>query len=190
MSLPPRGTLRTLFRGIGLIARGRAEGLNCFGHSPRAFIGSLLPGFGFMVAAVIEGLAEGRGMAAFASILSPLCALLAPPVLSYELARLWGREAFWYRYVVAFNWSRWLLLVLLLVMFFGVTLARRIGVMGPGGFRLFVSGLAIYALWLSWFVARHGLALSGGRAALLVAGVNIGTLLLVLGPGLLSGRPE
>ncbi len=47
-------------------------------------------------------------------------------------------------------------------------------------------GLGGYALWLHWFLARHGLALSRFRAALLVVVVNLGTALLVLAPRLLA----
>ena len=180
--------MAAILRGMGLIARGRAEGLNCFGDSPRAFLGSLLPGLGFMAGAVIEGIADGEGAAALAGLLVPLCALLGPPVLSYELARLWGREAFWHRYIVAYNWSRWLLLVLLMTVLVGLTMGRMGGFLGQGGFRLGITVLAGYALWLNWFVARHGLALTGGRAALLVAGVNTGTLLLIFLPSLLAGH--
>ena len=185
MTALPRGILQTLFRGIGLIARGRAEGLNCFGQSPRAFLVSLLPGLGLMAGTLADSVISGYGSIALTMLLSSLCALLAPPVLSYELARLWGREAFWNRYAVAFNWTRWLLVLL----FFTARLAHRSGLVEARGFQLLAIGLAFYALWLSWFVARHGLALTGMRAALLVAGVNIGTLLLVLVPGAVAGRP-
>jgi len=50
---------------------------------------------------------------------------------------------------------------------------------------LFAGGVVGYALWLHWFLARHGLALSRLRAALLVAGVNLGTGMLVMLPRLL-----
>ena len=168
------------------MARGRPEGLNCFGDTPRAFFASLAPGFAFMAASLAEGLSQGRGLATFPDLLPPLCALLAPPVLSYEIARFWGREAFWHRYIVAYDWSRWLLLCLVLVAFVCVSAARVSGLMGTGGFRVSVIAIALYALWLNWFTARHGLALSGGRAALLVFAVNLGTVLLVIGPGLLG----
>ena len=38
-----------------------AEGLNCFRDTLQAFLFSLAPGLGIMVAAVAEGLAEGLG---------------------------------------------------------------------------------------------------------------------------------
>jgi hypothetical protein len=43
-----------------------------------------------------------------------------------------------------------------------------------------------YGLWLHWFLARHGLGLSRLRAAVMVFGVNIVTVLIVLGPRLLA----
>ena len=187
MTTRPRGSLRAILRGMGLIARGRPEGLNCFGDTPKAFAASLTPGLGFMAGSLAQGLAAGQGMGAVLDLLSPFCALLAPPVLSYELARLWGREAFWHRYIVAYNWSRWLLLGLVLLAFVLVSLARGLGLMRQGGLSACLIGIALYALWLNWFTARQGLALTGGRAALLVLAVNVGTVFLVIGPALLAG---
>ena len=60
-----------------------------------------------------------------------------------------------------------------------------IGVPTDAALVIVVIGLGGYALWLHWFLARHGLGLSPGRAAMLVVGVNLATILLVLGPRLL-----
>jgi hypothetical protein len=180
-----RGSMPAVLRGMGLIARGRAEGLNCFGDSPKALLASLVPGFGFMMGAAIDGLANGQGASALGDMLGPLCALLAPPVLSYELARYWGRDAFWGRYIVAFNWCQWLLPLIGLLFVACLTAANLAGVAGQGGIEILVFGLACYALWMNWFIARHGLALSGGRAALFVGAVNLGTMVLAFGPVLL-----
>jgi hypothetical protein len=190
MTMAPRRTLPPILRGVGLIARGRAEGLNCFRDSTQAFLYSLLPGLGIMVAAAVEGLAEGAGARAFGEIPGTLCILLAPSVISYELARLWGREAFWHRYIVAFNWCQWLLPFIAFVMIVGVALAQLAGVAGQAGVRVLFVCLAGYALWLNWFLARHGLALSPWRAVALVFTVNLGTIALLLGPTLLAARFE
>lgn len=186
MTTPPRRMLPTVLRGVGLIARGRAQGLNCFRDSPQAFIQSLLPGLGIMVAALAEGLANGSGATAFGEIPGTLCILLAPAVISYELARLWGREAFWNRYIVAFNWCQWLLPVIAFGMIAGVALLQLAGIASEFGMRALVVCLACYALWLNWFIARHGLALSPWRAAALVFAVNLGTIAIVLAPTLLA----
>lgn len=190
MTAAPRRTLPSVLRGMVLIARGRAEGLNCFRDSPRAFLFSLAPGLGLLLGAVVEGLSEDAGIKAFSDIPGTLCILLAPSVLSYELARFWGREAFWHRYIVAFNWCQWLLPAIAFVMIVCVTLARLSGAAGEGALKFLIVCLALYALWLNWFLARHGLALSGWRAAGLVAMVNLGTIAIVLGPSLLAARFE
>ena len=135
---------------------------------------------------MIEGFAEGNGLSAIDDIPGTLCVLLAPAVLSYELARIWGREAFWNRYIVAFTWCQWLLPVIALVALALVTLAQASGVDGQGAMRVLVVCLAGYAAWLNWFLARHGLALSVWKAIGLVAGVNLGTIAIVFGPVLLA----
>jgi hypothetical protein len=171
-----------------LIARGRAQGLNCFRDTPQAFLLSLAPGLGLLAAAVVEGFAEGRAMSAIDEIPGTLCVLLAPAVLSYELARFWGREAFWNRYIVAFNWCQWLLPMIAFVLIAILTFAQAAGVDGQGGIRVLLVCLAGYAVWLNWFLARHGLALTAWRAVGLVAVVNLGTIVIVFGPTLLAAN--
>jgi hypothetical protein len=171
-----------------LIARGRAEGLNCFRDTTQAFLFSLAPGLTILAGTVIEAIADGSGFGAFQEIPGTLCVLLAPSVLSYEMARFWGREAFWNRYIVAFNWCQWLLPAIAFAAISCLTLARLAGFGVEGALRVVLVCLAGYALWLNWFIARHGLALSGWRAAGLVAAVNLGTIAIVFGPSLLVSR--
>jgi hypothetical protein len=184
------GTMPPVLRGMLLIARGQARGLNCFRDSPQALLYSLGPGLGILIGAVIESLIEGMGTAAMGEIPATLCVLLAPTVLSYELARFWGREAFWNRYIVAFNWCQWLLPAIGFLLIVVVTLARSAGLAGESGAHAVIVCLACYALWLNWFLARHGLALSPWRAAGLVAAVNLGTIVIVFGPTLLASSLE
>ncbi|HEX3994871.1 MAG TPA: hypothetical protein VHX39_27150 [Acetobacteraceae bacterium] len=186
MTAMRRRTVPPILRGVGLIARGRAAGLNCFRDTPQAFLTSLAPGLGIMAASVVEGLAEGNAARAITEIPGTLCVLLAPSVLSYEMARFWGREAFWNRYIVAFNWCQWLLPVIAFVLLGGLSLAQMGGIDPDIGLPAVVVCLAGYALWLNWFLARHGLALSKWRAAGLVATVNAGTMAIVFGPTLIA----
>jgi hypothetical protein len=188
MTATPRRTMPPILRGVALIARGRATGLNCFRGTPQAFLYSLAPGLGIMAAAVVEGLAEGDGAGAMTEIPGTICVLLAPSVLSYEMARFWGREAFWNRYIVAFNWCQWLLPVIAFVLLACLSLMQLAGIDPEGGLRVMMVCLAGYALWLNWFLARHGLALSIWRAAGLVAAVNAGTMAIVFGPTLLAAH--
>ncbi|HVB66477.1 MAG TPA: hypothetical protein VNE67_01310, partial [Acetobacteraceae bacterium] len=102
------------------------------------------------------------------------------------LAKLWRRQALWLRYATALNWSQWVIPVLASVLLLvgypllAAALSDRLA--------LGLVGIAIggYALWLHWFIARHGLSLSRLRAVVLVVVVNVVTGVLVLGPRLLA----
>jgi hypothetical protein len=121
-----------------------------------------------------------------ADLLGTLCALLAPPVLSHEVARIWRREPQWLRFATAFNWCQWVIPIFgsLLVLGFGLlTLAGLPPQAARSGVLL---GLVAYGLWLHCFLARHGLNLSWPRAGLMVVGVNLVTVLLVAGPRVLA----
>jgi hypothetical protein len=119
-------------------------------------------------------------------LLATIAVVLAPSVLSFELARLWGRQARWLRFATAFNWCQWLLPILASVLLLVLGMLLRAGLPENVMTGALMFGLGGYALWLHWFLARHGLALSGLRAALLVLAVNFGTALLVLAPRLLA----
>jgi hypothetical protein len=168
------------------LARGRVDGLERFGATREAFLASLAPLVAFPLVGGVLMLLGGGGLTALSDLLATLCALVAPPVLSYEVARLWGREAAWPRYATAFNWCQWVIPVigsLLLVMggiLAGLGLPRASASAGV------VFGLVGYGLWLHWFLARHGLGLSGLRAVVMVLGVNLATVALVLGPRVLA----
>jgi len=180
----PRRTRNILF-AILRVATGRPDGLAQFGDTPEAFLGSLAPLVAFPVVGALLMLSRGEGLAALSDLLATFCALLAPAVVSHELARHWGRAASWTRFAVAFNWCQWAIPILaaLLIVLAGMLLT--LGVPSEAGVVLVVAGLGGYGLWLHWFLARHGLGLGTGRAALLVVVVNLATILLVLGPRLL-----
>jgi hypothetical protein len=180
---PPRA--KNILFGILRVATGRADGIAQFGDTKEAFLASLAPLLAFPLVGALLMLGEGEGLAAVSDLLATFCALLAPAVLSYEAARYWGRAAAWTRFAVAFNWCQWAIPVLaaLLAVLAGMLLA--LGVPNEAAVVLVVAGLGGYGLWLHWFLARQGLDLSPGRAALLVVGVNFATVLLVLAPRLL-----
>ena len=184
---PGRGRTSILL-GVLLLARGRADGILQFGDSSQAFLASLAPLIAFPLVGSILMLTEGGGLEAVADLLATLCALLAPPVLSYEPARLWHRQDRWLRFATALNWCQWAIPVMaigLMVVVYPI-LAGVFSVRIAGFCVIFL--LAAYALWLHWFLARHGLELSVFRAALLVVIVNVGTVVLVMAPRLVSGN--
>jgi hypothetical protein len=173
-------------RGIVRVARGRADGIDQFSGTGQGFLASLAPLVAFPLVGTFLLLLNGNGAPALTDLLATVAVLLAPPVLSFELARLWGRQARWLRFATAFNWCQWLLPVLASVLLVALGTLLQAGLPERAATVALVLGLGGYALWLHWFLARHGLALSWIRAALLVAGVNLGTALLVLVPRLLA----
>jgi hypothetical protein len=176
----------SVLRGIVRIARGRPDGLGEFAATRQGFLASLAPLLAFPLVGTFLLLLNGGGLVAIADLLATVAVLLAPPVLSWEFARLWRQQDHWLRFATAFNWCQWLLPLLasvLLVMAGGLVNA---GLSQNAATGLLVLCLGAYGLWLHWFLARHGLALSRFHAALLVAGVNLGTAVLVLAPRLLA----
>jgi hypothetical protein len=172
----------SILLGVIRLARGRADGIRQFGATRDAFLASLAPLIAFPLVGGGLMLLSGGGLGALADLLATLCALVAPPVLSFEVARLWGRQDAWLRFATAFNWCQWVIPVVgsILVLVLGTLAALGLPrAVVRGGL---VFGLLSYGLWLHWFLARHGLGLSGLRAGLLVFVVNLTTVLIVLGP--------
>jgi hypothetical protein len=172
----------SILAGILRIARGRADGIACFGASPQAFLSSLAPLLAFPLAGALLTLSSDGPIVALTSLAVALCAVLMPAVLSFELARLWKRQNNWLRFATAFNWCEWILPVVAGVAMLPLSLAVAAG-MDEATASLMLSGiLAGYGLWLHWFLARNALGLSALRAVTLVILVNLATGVTLMGP--------
>jgi hypothetical protein len=185
---PASGPAGGILRGIAMLARFDRDGFAQFGATPQAFVNSLAPMLGFPLAFSVPAVLGGAGRVALADFLGSVVALLAPAVLSHAFARLWGREALWLRYIVAFNWLQAAFtLVMILALY-----AMAGGV--PGGVNLaavLLPALVLTCYWLAlyWFMTRHGLQLSRLRTTLAVVVMNFLTGMLVLGPRLFAAAP-
>ncbi len=168
--------------GVMRLARGHPDGVLQFGATRDAFLTSLAPLIAFPLVGGVLAVLSGDGLDALSDLLGALCALLAPPVISFELARLWGKEPAWLRFATAFNWCQWAIPVVTTVLLLLASILAGLGV--PQRLALIGGLVAVvaYSLWLHWFVVRHGLSLSSSRALLMVAAVNVGTLLAVWVP--------
>jgi hypothetical protein len=175
-----------ILRGIVRVACGRPDGIDQFAGTSQGFLASLAPLIAFPLVGTFLLLLNGGGLPVIADLLATIAVLLAPPVLSFELARLWGRQDRWLRFATAFNWCQWLLPLLASVLLTCLAALLHGGMSENTATGILVVGLGGYGLWLHWFLARHGLALSRLRAALFVVAVNLGTVLLVLVPRLLA----
>ncbi len=182
---PGAPALRPL-RGMLRLARGRVDGLAEFGDTPQAFLSSLAPLLAFPIVGALLLLASDGPVKALATLLVTLVVQLAPAVLSHVLARRWGREDAWMRYATAFNWCQWALPLAAMALLVVLQIGMQLGVAEGTADAVLLAGLGAYGLWLNWLLARHGLGLPGGRAALLVAATNLGTAALVAAPGMVA----
>jgi hypothetical protein len=178
--------------GAFLLGRGRTEGLMLMESTPegawRSFVAALicLPAFvGIrLISWAAFGLPDGgflRGLTA--ELTGYAIAWAAFALLSLAIAQSWGRTAEWPRFISAWNWSN----VVQYLVLMALMLPGALGL--PDGIAqiLTFAGLA-YAIWLEWFVGRHALGVSGGRAAILVGldlvlGLFLGGLIRTLSEG-------
>jgi hypothetical protein len=168
--------------GAAQLAVGRVAGITRFGDSVPAFMASLAPLLAFPLVGAVFLLAGGSPDDAATTLLLALVAQLAPAVVSHALAVRWGREAAWLRYATAFNWCQWAIPMAAFVLMIGLQAATMAGLGDEAAGDVLIMGLAAYALWLHFILARAGLGLGRGRAVLLVLVVNFVTVVLVLGP--------
>lgn len=177
---------KSVLVGILRVARGRADGIGFFGSSAQSYLSSLAPLIAFpLVGAVLAAFSEGPRRAV-TGLAMTLCALLTPAVISYELARFWGRTEAWARFATAFNWCEWILPILACLVMIPLSVGIAVGLDAGAASLMLVGCLGLYGLWLHWFLARKALALSGVRSFVLVLLVNLGTVIAVMGPSLLS----
>jgi hypothetical protein len=178
-------TRKNILIGILRIARGRADGVACFGSTVHGFLSSLAPLLAFpLVGAVLGAFSDGPRRA-LTGLAMTLCALLTPAVVSYELSRVWQRADAWLRFATAFNWCEWILPILACLIMVPLSVGISLGLSEEAAGKVLLGCLGGYGLWLHWFLARAALGLSRLRAVALVFLVNLGTLLVVMGPGLL-----
>ena len=177
---------QSVLLGVLRVARGRADGIGCFGGNGQAFLSSLAPLLAFPLVGTLLGLMTEGAARSIADFAMYLCALLTPAVLSYELARWWGRAELWFRFATAFNWCEWILPVVGCLLMVPISVAISAGLDSQAASMILLGCMAVYGLWLHWFLARHALSLSGLRAALLVFMVNVATVVVVAGPRLIA----
>jgi hypothetical protein len=183
----PRATgRRNVLLGIALLARGRAEGLAQFDDSVPAFLASLAPLIAFPLVRGIIGFSEGDELGTLTGLLATVCALIAPPVISEALARVWHRQARWLRYATAFNWCQWAVVAFAALLLLGLGTAMSLGLPNRVAGPMLVAGLLGYGCWLHWFLLRRALEISAWQAAFAVVCINFGTAVLLIAPMLLA----
>ncbi|GBQ32607.1 hypothetical protein GOB83_02630 [Acetobacter fabarum] len=172
------GAARRIVQGMLQLAAGKREGLACFEGTPDAFGAALAPQMACILVGGIQiFLLPDKVMSATKLLLS-FCVLLLPAVISQFYAQRWGRGALWLRYITAATWCGWVVVLI------SLACAVIAAVITPDIARqqVFIGALALcaaaYELWLQWFVAKVGLGISGGRAALLYVSILVASATL------------
>jgi hypothetical protein len=172
--------------GIFRVARGRSDGIEYFGASSQTFLASLAPLLAFLLVGTAIGLFREGAVASLTEFAMYVCALLTPAVLSFEMARWWGRGDRWLRFATAFNWCQWILPLVFCLLMIPISVAIGVGLDVYLAGAILLICLMTYGLWLHWFLACHGLSLSKVRAAVLVVVVNAAMVLLTVIPRLIT----
>lgn len=184
MTGQPRSRFAPLW-GVSRLALGRRDGMAGFGATPEGMLASLAPLLALPLAACLLLLLGGAVLQAAALALLAVISQVAPLVLSHALASRWDRVEWWLRYATAYNWCQWAVFTVTLGAL-AVLRSTGLGLREALGSPVLTLAAGGYALWLHWVLARHGLGLSRGRAALLALGVAVGTVALVMGPLLIQ----
>ncbi|MCJ8353378.1 hypothetical protein [Novacetimonas hansenii] len=160
-----------ILRGMLLLGRGRVAGLAYFGNTRDAVLTALAPRIALWLVGGLLTMLHAPDATSVTRWLFSLCMILLPAVLTHALAQRWQRGGLWYRYIAAAWWTDWLSPFVMLAV------ALLIALGSPALLETFYGGLIIngvgfaYSLWMTWFIARIGLGLGGGRAMLLLGAV-------------------
>lgn len=175
-----KGAARVV-RGLFLLACGRPAGIAMFGNTVEALTTSLSPliAFPFVGAGILA--IDGQPEAAALAFISRLCVVLAISVITFEFAKMTGREALWLRTATALNWSFWMMVPLLLLagILGGVLVTANVPQVTAE--KILIGLMGAYMLWYHWFTVRSGLKLGVWQAVALVLLTNgvIGLLVVV-----------
>jgi hypothetical protein len=174
--------------GIFRIALGRIDGIGCFGGTSQAFLASLAPLLAFPLVGTAIGLFTEGVIHSLTEFAVYVCALLTPAIVSFELARRWGRGDWWLRFATAFNWCEWILPIAGCAMMIPISIAISAGLDAHVAGVILLGCLGFYGLWLHWFLARHALSLSKTRAVVMVVLVNGATVFVASVPRLITAH--
>lgn len=183
---PPDRPGEAVLAGLWEIGRLRAAGVARFAATPEGLLASFLPGLILSLFGGLMAVMRDQAWFGLSSLLQTVCAVLAVPVLSQSLLQLWGAEGGWLRYATAYGWSRWLLLVAVVLMLFVAYVAAGLGISPQLALGTATLLAVVYIVAIDWLIARVALGLGWWRTLLLLLFVEIGTVVLVLGPTVIA----
>jgi hypothetical protein len=183
MSTPAWVEMRLALAGTLRLARGDRGALGCFDTSIegfwRSFRAALIcyPLYLLLLSfRVTEAKAEASGLLRIVVVetIAFVIAWVAFPLLIMQITRWIGREGYFLRFMVAYNWAQ----VPQTSLFVVIALVGAGGLLSSGLIQLVELVAALAVLAYLWFIARVGLGVASGAAALIVlVDVLLGSLL-------------
>jgi hypothetical protein len=175
-----------VLKGMFLLARGRAAGLEEFGNTSNALAASAAPLIAFPLVGSVLLAVNGDPKVAILAFISRMCVVMALSLVTYEFAHRMQRDETWLRTVTALNWSFWILVPLLLIAGICGAVLVSAGLKEKLAEQIMIALMGAYLLWYHWFTVRNGLRLGIWAAVALVVITNLVVGLLALGPDLID----
>jgi hypothetical protein len=175
-----------VLKGMFLLARGRAAGLNEFGNSTNALAASVAPLIAFPLVGSVLLAVNGDPKVAILAFISRMCVVMALSLVTYEFAHRVQRDETWLRTATALNWSFWMVIPLLLIAGICGAVLVQAGVKEKLAEQIMIGVMGAYMLWYHWFTVRNGLRLGIWTAVGLVIITNVVIGLLALGPDVID----
>jgi len=175
-----------VLKGVFLLARGRAAGLEEFGNSTNALAAAAAPLVAFPLVGSVLLAVNGDPKVAILAFISRMCVVMAMALVTYEFAHRLHRDETWLRTATALYWSFWILVPLLLIAGVCGALLVSAGLKEILAEKIMIGVMGVYMLWYHWFTVRNGLRLGLWAAVGLVAITNVVVGLLALGPDLID----
>lgn len=172
------GTGRRILQGMLLLASRRREGISCFEGTPDSFGAAIAPQLAMLIVGALQVFMVPDKMLGLTKVLLSLCVVLLPAVVSQFYAQRWGRQALWLRYITAATWCNWVVLLISLGATVLAGLLFPAILTQPGFMGALVLSVAVYEMWLQWYVARIGLGLTRPKALVLYVSILAATLAL------------
>lgn len=169
-------------QGLWRLALLQADGVACFAATPEGLLASFAPWLAIGITLALLQSVEGHAAVGLSLLLQIICLVLAAPVLSHVLLRLWRQDAGWLRFSTVYVWSQWLPNALALLLLASAHLALSLGI--PPHIALTAPTIAwfAYALRLNWLVTRTALGTGWVRTLLLLLWIGIGVGVILVGP--------
>jgi hypothetical protein len=172
-----------VLKGVFLLARGRAAGLEEFGNSTNALAAAAAPLVAFPLVGSVLLAVNGDPKVAVLAFISRMCVVMALALVTYEFAHRLRHDETWLRTATALYW---ILVPLLLIAGVCGALLVSAGLNEMLAEKIMIGVMGAYMLWYHWFTVRNGLRLGIWAAVALVVITNIVVGLLALGPDLID----